>query len=424
MKKLFIYIFLITLNVIISAQTVITVNSQNDWPIDINGKTINVQRGINLTFDKVVIGINVTINAIGVGVKPVFVCKDINGGLNITGYVNGIDIIANSTTNVAKPAVQITGTIENCNVSGGWVGIMPIGTATSNVIIKNCKVTNALYDGINTLQPLNSVSIINTIVGDMNMLDGTDCNVNLSTDNIHMENVANVIIDGVYSDHSKYEGKFALILNKITKSVTVKNSTFIGWTSDDSGNAAVYFGIDKIVPITIDNTIVMGGLTGIRNFGNITAINMLVSGCKNLGIEEGFNNKFTNCTFENIGLPIDKTSMNAAYKAYTGNTATFTNCKFDNCNRNYATGAGMVIETNTNGIGSGATITLLKPTMPQPYVKINWHTLYNEASAQLTLLVLEKKQLDLNLAVANSKIADYKLVLNNFQIKINELLSK
>ncbi|NJL73887.1 MAG: hypothetical protein HC892_01440 [Saprospiraceae bacterium] len=188
--------------------------------------------------------------------------------------------------------LTIKGKVTNCKFVGGYPSISPNG----NTIIKDCNIIKYRHDGINSLIGYDSLTIINTKIDSAYMGTSSNrCEYESSTDNIHVENVPNIIIDRVYSDHSQFTGKFALIVNK-GKNVTIKNSTLIGHYGHPS-SAVIYLGGGAT--LNMDNTVILGGHYGIQNFGNVNATNCVFKYNRLNSIFQGGNKSLTNCTFVN-----------------------------------------------------------------------------------------------------------------------------
>ena len=335
------------------------------------------------------------ISTYGTGAKPI-VKFTYYKGFRVEGEVSNIVCIVD----IAKCGsnLSIKGKVTNCDFIGGYPAINVLGNTT----IKGCNITKYRHDGINSLITYDSLTIIDTKISDAYMGDElTKCTYLSSTDNIHIENVPNVILDGVYSDHSQFGGKFALIVNNGDK-ISVKNSVLIGHylSIDGSSPATIYLGYGGTM--TMENSVILGGYYGIQNYGHIIATNCVFKYNRINSIYQGGNKTLTNCSFVNSSGYDGVSGVIRSWDYLTTiKDCIFLNCKiphqlttkpeyflstgniYDNCGRNYDVAYSKekvnFIDTirYNNTTGKGANITIDIPILTTPIIP-DYSNLINE----------------------------------------------
>jgi hypothetical protein len=346
---------------------------------------------------------------------------NIKGDNNLIENLNVVSAIMDSTPKgegdpLACVLIETWGkdnTIKNCNVKGGFRGI--VGGNYNNKVgtlsIINCTVDSVQHDGI-------YVSYLDSLY--VKCCKVTNCNLGWAQtyggDCLQGGDLRTMYVDSCNFDHTTTKGKYCLISTK-TINITVKNTTL---TSYD-GEACIYPSCTNFVS---ENTIFKGGLRCIQNrAGKSTIKNCLLVGNKvNIFAIDASGDKLQidNCTFVDFNNDLISGYGNVGVlKAF------ISNCNFYNCAKSILGNAGNVDGINNNFYPKAVKSynTLQAPTFVEPVFEDN--ILYNSnlngigSYFKPSEIILTETQFD----ELNNWIASLRERVSDLTAK-NELLNK
>jgi len=260
------------------------------------GKVYNIG-AISKTID------SVTFDSYGIGAKPV-----INGSIDLQGTcnkINNLNFVGDRGYDKPTLVRLRKGNnvrLSNCVINGGAKGVQI--ESVVNAYIDNVELYNHTYDAI--YMQYNDSVYINNVKIHSAYSDSTYDNALLSIDNLHIEATNYIMIDSLYSDHSNYGGKYALIINKYD-TVSITNSVLKAPEHSNFNNyqnsAGIYAGggSDKRYTWNIENCYI-SGIKGVWNYSKKLEIKNTVFKDCTTGIWEGGLKYIVNCNFINCTM--------------------------------------------------------------------------------------------------------------------------